>query len=256
MNKIFYLLVLLVLMFPLTSYASIHGDVNYSYNTMQKEQFTNFHLYQVLMDNKLQIGSRYIVNAYEEKKDYYSDDVNESSFVNNTEDKFFYDLAAREYALTYYSFYANYKVTDKIEIRLNEWHDHWFAQKNGAWLKDNKDISLGAKYIFENHGYVSLDYNTSTGNTVGQIRLYQDLFNKRLRIGGHMTTDVNNFVLKDGYMPAGVPYAQYYEMFIEYKLSDRTMLHFNQWCNHWLDQGPKRNSQDNIDITVGITYSF
>jgi hypothetical protein len=105
-------------------------------------------------------------------------------------------------------------------------------------------------------GYLSLDYNTMKENAVGQIKIYEDFFNNKLRIGGQFTTDLFGFNLKDGYFPAGIPKAQYYGLFAEYEIKKGIKLTLNEWCNHWFAQSGKSWQKDTQDITIGFKIDF
>ena len=103
-------------------------------------------------------------------------------------------------------------------------------------------------------GYISLDYGTLDGRGLGEIDIHQD-FNK-WRIGGRFTTDLMGFNLKGGYIPAGVPESQAYDLYINYQLTEDITLTFTEGCKHYFSQSGYSRYKDNEYIKVGFKYKF
>ena len=103
-------------------------------------------------------------------------------------------------------------------------------------------------------GYISLDYSTLDGRGIGEIDIHQDFNN--LCIGGLLRTDLNSFVMKGGYFPAGVPESQTYDLYIHYRLTEDIILTFTEGCKHYFSQSYMPAWKDEEYINIGVKYEF
>ena len=103
-------------------------------------------------------------------------------------------------------------------------------------------------------GYISLDYSTLDGRGIGEIDIHQDFNN--LCIGGLLRTDLNSFVMKGEYFPAGVPESQIYDLYINYKLTRDITLMFTEGCKHYFSQSGVSAWEDEEYINIGVKYEF
>ncbi len=75
------------------------------------------------------------------------------------------------------------------------------------------------------------------------------------RVGGEFTVLLDSLSWK-GVVPSGIPYAQTYKGYIEYKISNLT-VGFNSWCTHWFEQsGFLSFAKDKVGLNASIKYEF
>ncbi len=112
-------------------------------------------------------------------------------------------------------------------------------------------------------GYIALDYNLmyEGGNQLarggqGEIYLYKEIFNDRVRVAGRMKTDLMGFYLKGGVIPAGVPSAQTYDLEISYKVTDDITITLIEGCKHYFSQSGYSTYNDKSYIRIRAKYEL
>lgn len=104
------------------------------------------------------------------------------------------------------------------------------------------------------NGYIALDYDTLNKTGAGEIYLYKS-FNK-FTIGGLFKTELMGFNLKGGYIPAGIPRSQTYDLILKYKLSNDITVRMIEGCKHYFSQSGISGRQDDTYIKIGAKYEF
>jgi len=102
------------------------------------------------------------------------------------------------------------------------------------------------------NGHISLEYDTLNKTGQGEIYLYEDY--KDIRIGGRMVTDLMGFNLKGGFIPAGIPESQTYDLIIDYRFTDNITFTFIEGCKHYFAQSNYTRWQDEVYIKLKAKY--
>lgn len=105
-------------------------------------------------------------------------------------------------------------------------------------------------------GFVSLEYDTMSKGGQGEVYLYEEFFNNKVRVAGRLKTNLMGFGLKDGYFPAGMPKSQIYDLELSYKLTDKIAIKFTEGCKHYFSQSKKPAYKDKEYIKIGAKYKF
>lgn len=100
-------------------------------------------------------------------------------------------------------------------------------------------------------GSVELNYNTLDGTGQGIITLEKDL--GRLATTGVMLTELQNYSLKDGIIPAGVPHSQVFELVLDYEIYEGFSIVGKSGCEHVFQQS---SGFDYVWLTGGIKYTW
>lgn len=112
-------------------------------------------------------------------------------------------------------------------------------------------------------GHLLLEYNlmrkggniTDRGG-IGEIYLYQEIFDNKFRIAGRMKTSLMGFNLKGDVIPAGIPGAQTYDLELSYKITSKLTISLIEGCKHYFSQSGKSRYNDSSYIKVKTKYEF
>ncbi|MFW5981543.1 MAG: hypothetical protein ACOCRU_03090 [bacterium] len=105
--------------------------------------------------------------------------------------------------------------------------------------------------IFAISGSVELNYNTLDGTGQGIITLDKSFDN--LELTGIMLTKLNRYNLKGGYILAGVPHSQTFELIADYELYEGFSVVGRTGCEHIFQQS---EGTDGVWLTGGIKYTW
>jgi hypothetical protein len=106
------------------------------------------------------------------------------------------------------------------------------------------------------NGHISINYDTLDNYSNGELYIYQDLFNDRLRIAGRFKCNLVGYTLKGDLIPAGVPASQVYNLEIEYSVFKNTKIIIAEGCKHYFVQSRYTKFDDVEYMNIGIKYEF
>jgi len=118
-------------------------------------------------------------------------------------------------------------------------------------------VSPGAAAL---EGYIEADYNfldeqsrNHLTRAILTLELWEDF--GQWRIGGKYSARLSRLSWK-GFVPSGVPIAQYYEGYIGY-LIGKAKISLSSWCEHWFKQsGSAGIGQDTRGLNIRFRYNF
>ena len=103
------------------------------------------------------------------------------------------------------------------------------------------------------NGHISIEYDITNQTYLTEVDLHKEV--KPFTIGLIMQTQLHDIILKDGWLPGGIPLNQYYEGYIKYRMGDIKLI-LKSYCLHYLSQSNIPPSQDFEGITLKAKYEF